>query len=229
MRILRNLAYGNHPRQIADVYLSSRPNAPIILFVHGGSWITGSKEVYRFVGRALSKLGCVAVVINYRLRPEVDFPVYVEDAARSLSWAHQTAPNWGADPDRVFIMGHSAGGHIAACAAIGQKYLPDAPWLLGMVGLAGGYSVHPGSNSDADANNLVHPTSRKFLLLHGRRDVTVDPKVSRRFYESLTSTGVPVTFTTYNLGHMTLMGTFLPIWRLFSAVPRQVRRFIEQN
>ena len=225
MQVLRNLAYGTHPRQTADVYLTSRPAAPVVLFVHGGSWRSGSKETYRFVGRALSKMGFTAVVINYRLRPEADFPDYVLDAAGALEWAHKKASEWKADPDRIFIMGHSAGGHIAACAAIGQAFLPQAPWFTGMIGLAGGYSVHPGSDPQADANNLVHPTFRRFLLLHGRRDMTVIEEVSRRFYNSLKQANVPAELEIYNLGHMTIMAAFLPVWRRFSRVSRRVKDF----
>lgn len=223
--MLRNQPYGSHPRQISDVYTATSPGSAVVVFVHGGSWSGGSKDIYGFMGKSLVKLGITAVIINYRLRPEVDFPAYIEDAASALKWVHAEASEWGADPDRIFIMGHSAGGHIAACAALGN-YLPDAKWFRGMIGIAGAYDVHPGQNPNADPNNLIKPINRRFLLIHGRRDLTVNMRSSQRLFNSLQRAGIPAELKKYNLGHMTIMAGFFPVLRRFSSLPKTISQFI---
>ena len=83
------LAYGPEPRQKLDVYVPDAPSAEprtVIVFIHGGSWETGSKDQYRFVGSSLTEKGFIAVLPNYRLNPDVRFPVFVEDAAQAVAW-----------------------------------------------------------------------------------------------------------------------------------------------
>ncbi|GAB2773469.1 acetyl esterase/lipase [Hymenobacter luteus] len=107
-----------HPeRHRLDVYApkaaGSRPY-PVVVFIHGGNWNSGSKNLYSFIGRRLAKQGVVAVVINYRLAPQVQVPQMADDCARAVIWTATHIREYGGDPDRIFVMGHSAGAGLAA-------------------------------------------------------------------------------------------------------------------
>ena len=115
-------------RHILDVYSPQKaaPNAagyPVVLFIHGGSWTSGNKNIYAFIGRRLAKQGVVAVVINYRLAPAVHVPEQAADCARALAWTEQNIKQYGGDPNRMFVMGHSAGGGLAALLATDDALL----------------------------------------------------------------------------------------------------------
>jgi len=115
-------------RHILDVYSPKKaaPGAggyPVVLFIHGGSWTSGNKNIYTFIGRRLAKQGVVAVVINYRLAPPVHVPEQAADCARALAWTVQHIKSYGGDPARVFVMGHSAGGGLAALLATDDALL----------------------------------------------------------------------------------------------------------
>lgn len=115
-------------RHLLDVYSPKKaaPNVagyPVVLFIHGGSWTSGSKNIYTFIGRRLAKQGVVAVIINYRLAPPVHVPEQAADCARALAWTVQNIKQYGGDPARVFVMGHSAGGGLAALLATDDALL----------------------------------------------------------------------------------------------------------
>ena len=137
-------------RHLLDVYSPRRASAtkrPVVVFIHGGSWNSGNKNLYSFIGRRLAKAGqeagaVVAVVINYRLAPAVEVPAMADDCARAVLWTKQHIADYGGDPDRIFVMGHSAGGGLAALLATDDR-------LFTRLGLAqkpvrGCYSRRPG-------------------------------------------------------------------------------------
>lgn len=110
-------------RHLLDVYApkkkSSAPGGyPVVVFIHGGNWDSGSKNIYTFIGRRLAKQGVLAVIINYRLAPNVLVPAMADDAARAVLWTTQNIAGFGGDPSRIFTMGHSAGGGLAALLAM---------------------------------------------------------------------------------------------------------------
>lgn len=124
-----NIPYYDGPdahseKHLLDIY---RPhgveNAPVYFFVHGGTWQFGNKEIHGFVGQRFARQGYVSVVINYRLTPEVIHPGHIEDVAKAFSWVYENIDQNGGNPDRIFISGHSAGGHLVALLALNEKYL----------------------------------------------------------------------------------------------------------
>ena len=121
-----DVAYGTGPRHDLDIYAPAPapPRPPrwwCSSMAEGGE--TGDKETYRFVGAALARRGLLAVVPNYRLHPVVVFPAFVQDAADAVSWTRRHAAEFGGDPRSLFLMGHSAGAHIAALLALDLEYL----------------------------------------------------------------------------------------------------------
>jgi acetyl esterase/lipase len=115
-------------RHRLDVYEPTKEAAaprPVVLFIHGGSWNSGGKDdfIYKAIGRRLAKNGFVGVVISYRLSPQVQVPQQADDCARALAWTVANIKDYGGDPRRIVLMGHSAGGGLAALLATGSDTL----------------------------------------------------------------------------------------------------------
>jgi acetyl esterase/lipase len=176
-----------------DVYAPhDAANAPVIVFFYGGSWEEGRRRWYRYVGEALASQGIVVVIPDYRKFPDVRFPAFMADAATATKWTFVHAADIGADPRRIFVMGHSAGGHIAALLACDKRYLAAVDLtplnLAGMIGLAGAYAFLPYEDDEAeifgnDAKgrynsqpiNFVDGDEPPLLLLQGLDDDEVAP------------------------------------------------------
>ncbi|HJR72538.1 MAG TPA: alpha/beta hydrolase [Luteimonas sp.] len=129
-RIVRDIAYGRDPRQRFDVYLPpNAKRAPAILLVHGGSWTFGDKDHPGLIpGKAgywLPK-GYVLISMNYRMRPDTPPLGQAQDVARALAAVQARAAEWGVDRDRIALMGHSAGAHLAAVLAASPQMLRAA-------------------------------------------------------------------------------------------------------
>ena len=150
---LASLPYGSHDRQRADVYLppeglqAPAGGWPMVVFFYGGSWRSGERDDYAFVGRSLAARGMVVVVADYRLHPEVRYPAFIEDSAQAVAWAWQRAGEWGVNRRRTFVMGHSAGAYNAAMVALDPRWLArhglQPSVLAGFIGLAGPYNFLP--------------------------------------------------------------------------------------
>jgi acetyl esterase/lipase len=141
-------------RQLLDVFRPREAKrAPVVLFVHGGTWMMGDKNFYgqyRTLGRFLAQKGFCAVLINYRLSPEVKHPEHVKDVARAFAWVRSQIDRYGGDPGRIILCGHSAGGHLVALLATDRKYLDDPALKLkpgaraairGVIGVCGVYQI----------------------------------------------------------------------------------------
>lgn len=117
-RVLRDLPYGNDPRQALDVYLpAGATRAPLLVMVHGGAWRFGDKAMSRVVDNKVARWlpkGIGLVSVNYRLLPDTGVAQQADDVAAALAFVQRHAADWGADPGEVVLMGHSAGAHLAA-------------------------------------------------------------------------------------------------------------------
>ena len=190
--------YGPDARQRLDVYQPNADvkNAPLVVFFYGGSWSMGDRADYRFVGEALASQGMVCVVADYRLSPAVRYPAFVEDSAVAVRWAFDNAGRFGADPARIFVMGHSAGAYNAAMLALDERWLRavglSPARLAGWIGLAGPYDFLPigdaktqvafnWPSTPADSQPLVHASraSPPALLLAPANDTVVVPSAAR--------------------------------------------------
>jgi acetyl esterase/lipase len=217
-----NIPYGTDPQHRLDVYVPvvvGTELRPLVVFWHGGRWSSGDKADYRFVGAALAGLGYVVVLPNYRHYDQVKMPGFMDDAARAAQWAVAHAGEFGADANRLYLMGHSSGAHMAALAAMDSRYFAatgqPVPHVAGVIGLSGPYDFLPLREADVQdmfgppqnyANsqpiNFVRTDAPPMLLLHGLKDTTVSPENSRSLAAALRANGVPAALKLYpNLAH----------------------------
>ncbi|MDE2303005.1 MAG: alpha/beta hydrolase [Sphingomonadales bacterium] len=221
--VVRGAAYGPDPRQRLDIYAPSRAAPrpwPVIVFIYGGSWNSGFREGYGFVGRALAAHGFLVVIPDYRLVPQIRYPVFLEDNAAAVRWTIAHAGQYDGDPRRLVIAGHSAGAYDAAMLAYDPRWLgAERAALRGFVGLAGPYDFLPsnvpaaiaafGANPDPHGMqplDAVSPGAPPALLATGDRDKTVGPYNSDRLAERLRAAGVMVERRTYPaVGHIGLV------------------------
>ncbi len=242
-----NIAYGAEPQQRLDVYVpesaASSPR-PVIVFWHGGRWRYGDKADYRFVGAALAESGYVAVVANYRHYPQVKMPGFMQDAAQATLWAAARADEFGGGRDRLYLMGHSAGAHLAALVTLDQRYFAAsgqaAPHIAGVIGLSGPYDFLPLLEPDvqdmfgppplypeSQPINFVRADAPPMLLVHGLKDETVKPKNSINLAAALTGLGVPITLQLYpKLGHADTVAALTALLRGRAPTLTQIRTFV---
>jgi acetyl esterase len=141
--VARGIPYGTHPRQILDVYRNGRAaNVPVVLFVHGGAFVRGDKdvtdEVYANVCYYFARHGYLGVNVEYRLAPESTYPGGAEDLAAAVAWAKRSARDFGGDPERLFLVGHSAGAtHVAGYAWDPNLPVRVDPAVKGLVLISG--------------------------------------------------------------------------------------------
>jgi arylformamidase len=124
--VQRNIAYADsaHERQVLDVYSPrDAKKLPVIFWIHGGGWQTGDKSSVQIKPQVFVDKGFVFVSTNYRLLPDVDMATIVRDIAKSVHWVHLHIAEHGGDPQRLFVMGHSAGAQLAALVCIDDRYL----------------------------------------------------------------------------------------------------------
>lgn len=225
-RVARAVRYGADKRQLLDIYAprSGKGPWPVVYFVYGGSWADGDRRYYEFVGRALAAAGYVAVIIDYRLVPNVEYPAFLEDCAAGLAWTVEHVAARGGDPSRIALMGHSAGAYNAIMLILVSRYLaPDvASRVKAFIGLSGPYDFYPfdvpvslrtfGAVRDPKGTQPVHlvrPGLPPVLLLTGARDTLVQPRNTVALAARLRETGNSVIETHYpGLGHA---GTLLAL------------------
>ena len=128
-----DIAYGSHERQRLDIFPAPLPQSPILAFIHGGYWSSRDRAMAHFLAPFYVACGVTFASVGYRLCPEVQFEDVVDDARRAIAWLHANADSCGGDPKRLFVAGHSAGGHLAA--------LLCGPQGPGMQVLKGGCSI----------------------------------------------------------------------------------------
>ncbi|AMQ56454.1 alpha/beta hydrolase [Algoriphagus sanaruensis] len=112
------------PEKQLNVFAPKKASkAPVLIFIHGGSWHSGRKEIYDFMGSRLARRGVVTVIIDYPLAPDYQVPAMEKASARAVQWVKEHISNYGGNPEEIYVSGHSAGGHLAALLAIKNE-----PW-----------------------------------------------------------------------------------------------------
>jgi acetyl esterase/lipase len=228
-----------------DLYRPVGPTAnavPVVVFFYGGSWRRGNRAQYAFVGHRLAQQGVLAIVADYRTFPRTTFSGFVEDAAGAVAWARRHAADYGGDPQRLFVAGHSAGAQIAALIGTDAGYLAAHGLrprdLAGVIGLSGPYDFEIAGYEDvfgpeaqwprAQAVNFVDGDEPPFLLMHGTADTIVEAKDSQQLADKLRGVGVEATLVWLpDAGHLApLVGMRAP-GRLPTLMPA-IRAFVNR-
>ena len=123
-RVTRDIPYAKaHERQVLDVHApAGAKNLPVVFWIHGGGWQTGDKSMVALKPKAFMEAGFVFVSINHRLLPTAAMEDITRDVASALGWVHKNIAAHGGDPARVFVMGHSSGGQLAALMCVDDRY-----------------------------------------------------------------------------------------------------------
>ncbi|MDB5615368.1 MAG: hypothetical protein JWQ22_3021 [Devosia sp.] len=219
-RIARDVPYGRAARQKLDIYAPRKTKGPlpVVFFIYGGSWMDGSRHQYDFVGRALAALGYVTVIADYRLVPEVEYPGFLDDGAAAFGWVVEHIAEYGGDPSRMALMGHSAGAYNAMMLGLNSQYLAQLGLhnrLRCIVGLSGPYDFFPfdgpitlrtfGAVREPLATQPInHITGAvpPVFLGSGDKDTLVYPRNSVALAKKLRGAGVTVVKKHYPaLGH----------------------------
>ena len=232
------VVYGPHPRHALDIYgpedhsTAASGLMPVLVFYYGGSWNSGSRVDYEFVGRAFAAAGYVTVIADYRLVPEVRFPEFIEDSASAFAWVTKNIDRVGGDPNRIFIAGHSAGAYNAMVLALDADFLDahgiGTEAIKGVAGLSGPYDFLPLKRDSTRAAfsgvtdlkntqpvNLVRRRAPPIFLATGDQDDLVRPKNTRALAAAMTSIGVAAESRLYpGVDHA---GTLLAISRPYRA------------
>ncbi len=192
--LYRDLSYAALPRQKLNVYTPKEKTEelrPVIIFFYGGGWETGSKDDYRFVAEPFISNDYVVVVPDYAKYPEFKYPTFVEDGAKAVAWTYQNIKHYGGDPEKIILIGHSAGAHLAGLLATNQDYLANLKVpkeiIRGFVGISGAYDFIPVKQSyvavfSPIAKNLASGMPATYfkdptlpvLLIHTRQDEVID-------------------------------------------------------
>ncbi len=242
------VAYGAGPRRKLDIYqpLQQPPGgAPVIVFFYGGNWNAGKREDYRFVGESLASSGALVLIPDYRLYPEVTYPEFLKDSAEAMNWAFDNASNFGGDPLKLYVMGHSAGAYNAAMIALDPRWLGvRRERLAGFIGLAGPYDFlpieNPGTqrafnwpNTPRDSQPVEYVIARapRTLLIAASSDNLVNPvRNTVALGSRLRAAGVDTTVKRYdNVSHVTLIGAMAGPLRFLAPVRNDILAFVGLN
>lgn len=242
------IAYGDDPRQKLDIYrpVPAISKAPVVVFFYGGSWNSGSKDDYGFVGEALASRGIVVVIADYRLYPQVRYPAFLQDGAQAVAWTHQHIADYGADPKQLYVMGHSSGAYNASMLALDGRWLNAvglSPSIFkGWIGLAGPYDFLPIENRDvrpvffypdsppeSQPINHVSAGAPPTLLIASTDDDLVNPtRNTGGLANKLRAAGVPVeVFYFSKTSHATLVASISRPLRWLAPVLDRVSGFIQ--
>ncbi|KAA0931255.1 alpha/beta hydrolase [Psychrobacter sp. ANT_H59] len=256
--VSKDILYGDEPLQDLDIYYPKplaqamktnttiKQDYPMVVFVHGGSWESGSKEEYAFVGQSLAQAGYVTAVINYRKAPEHVYPDYVEDTAQAIAWSYKNAKRFHANPERFAVVGHSAGAFNAVAAVANEDFLK--PYgikpkdITAVIGIAGPYSYDfrkfssvTAFAADATPDEVMPDRQIKgqqppYLLLTAEKDKVVYATNTTKMTQALKAAGVTVqTSEIAGASHATSIGAMAPPLRWVNDVRAQVLSYLDKT
>lgn len=219
-----NLSYGSGARQKLDIWAppgtARNARLPVLVFLYGGGWHSGSRHDYGFAGRAFADAGFVTVIPDYRLTPKGRWPDFLHDSAAAVAWVRANIAQYGGDPDRIALAGHSAGAYNAMMLALDQQWLraagSDPAVIRGVAALAGPFDFLPleKGGSAEKAMGHVRPIDATqpirfargdappLWLATGDADTTVRPHNSRNLAAAINAAGGQAELKLYpGMGH----------------------------
>jgi acetyl esterase/lipase len=246
--VVRDLAYGADPRQKLDLYVPDGGPAkmPVILFFYGGSWQSGSKDMYLALGQAFASRQIIVAIADYRLYPQIRYPAFLGDSADAFVYVRDHVADHGGDPGRLFLAGHSAGAYNAVMLAADERYLQKAGanigQVCGVIGIAGPYNFLPltdghligmfgGANrSETQPITYIDGKRPPMLLAAGADDTTVSPRNSSDLAGKLETFGSPVQLLRYpGVGHVGIVLSLAPGFRGRTSLRDDIAHFVENT
>ena len=250
--VVRDIAYGpgqdQNPSRRLDLYVPDglKAGAPVLLFFYGGSWDSGSKDLYLAFGQAFTSQGIIVAVADYRVFPETRYPGFVEDGAEALVWLRGHAAQYGGDEKRIFVSGHSAGAYNAMMLAADGQYLRRAGGnisdICGVIGIAGPYDFLPltdpklieifGGANRAQTQPITYIDGKRppMLLAYDPDDTTVLARNSLNLAQKLRDFGSAATLRAYpGAGHIGLILSLAPEFRFRTSLRADMGEFIQNT
>ena len=252
---LARISTGDHPAQKVIVWGPERRDPkdaalPVLLFAHGGSWRSGDPEDYGFIARAFVPDGFIVALSGYRLvkegAPDGVYPAMLEDTASAILATREAVAELGGDPDRIVVMGHSAGAYNVVMSGLERVWLDerggDTDALRGIVGLSGPYDFYPftsdstlaafGPADDPEATQAfthVRGDAAPVLLVHGDKDTLVRPRNSRELAKLIETAGGSVTLKLYpDMEHNDALFSLASPWSERRDVARKISAFAKE-
>lgn len=244
--IIKNFAYGPDPAQRLDIYQpESGSGYPVFVYVHGGSWNSGHKELYAPIAERLLPYGIVVIVVGYTLYPRGTYRRQTTDVARAIAWVLENVEQYGGDPKNVIVCGQSAGAHLAGLALFDEQWLAETGHhvseIAGFVGISGVYDIEAeaeygraigftgdflakvmgGEENFRAASPVTHirPGLPPALLIHGNADTVVPWEIAEVFHDMLLAAGNDSRLLVYDRGgHAEIM---------FGALDRRQSKLID--
>lgn len=240
----QDIVYDAETQQKLDIYVpeNAKEPAPVLVFLYGGRWTDGHKELYRFVADAFTKEGYVVVIPDYRKYPTVKFPAFAEDTAAAVAWVYNNADQYNIDKDRLFVAGHSSGAHLGALVATDPRYLKaydlNRDIIKAFAGLSGPYAFVPEADDLKDmfgppdryplmrASNYIDGKQPPMLLIHGLDDTIVVLENATKLQKAIEDKGGIVKLVTYDhLDHVETVGSLMWFWRYKSNTQKEMMDF----
>ena len=220
--------YGPGPRNKLNIWVptgtAKTDKLPVLVWLYGGGWYSGQRDDYGFAGRAFAKQGFIVVIPDYRLVPEGHWPDFLQDSAAAVAWTQKHIANYGGDPGRMALAGHSAGAYNSLMLALDPQWLKtagsDVSVIRGVVSLAGPTDFYPfekGGRADVAMGDIrpveqtqpIHfarADAPPLWLGHGTADTVVRVRNSQRLAAAMHKVGGSVQLREYDgLSHNDLV------------------------
>jgi acetyl esterase/lipase len=243
-RVAHDLPYGPEARQRLDLYAPDSGGPwPVVVFFYGGGWDSGAKALYGWAAQAIAAQGFVVALPDYRLVPEVHFPAFIEDAATATARTAALATDFGGEPARLAVAGHSAGAHLAMMITLDRRYMAavDRPELIrAAAGLAGPYEFLP-FNVPAAVNafgrvadpRLTQPVAfargdaPPLWIAHGTADTVVHDEDARLLHAAIQAAGGESELALYEgIDHAAIVAALSPLFRGRAPVLADMTTFL---
>ncbi len=252
--VYQDIPYAEHALNRLDVYIpekqtnkNTKPH-PVVVFFYGGCWggcDTRNKEQYTFVAQALTARGYIVILPDYRRHPDVTFDAIIKDASDAIKWVKAHINDYGGNGNQLFLMGHSAGAHIAAMLTLNEEYLQGDTYnsIKGFVGLAGPYDFLPFTKpyqyavfgpeqkfSASQPINFVDGTEPPLLLLYGKEDTTVFPRNIKNLAAKVNKKTGKVEVHIYDdIDHFSILSALSIPYQNKQTVLGDIIRFLDHN